>query len=141
MITKKVLIGSIVGGIAFFLLGWMIYGILMKDFYSANFGQEGMRKESEMILWAIGVSNIVFAMLISLIFSWSNISSLLSGAKVGAIVGFLTAIAIDFNFYAMTTLFKNWSALFVDVLLSTLTSAIVGAVIVWAMNWGNKADS
>lgn len=140
MITKKVLIGSVVGGIAYFLLGWIIYGILMKDYCAANFGQEGMRAEADMVLWAMGLANIAAAMLMALIFSWANINSLLSGARVGAIIGFLTAVSIDLSMYAMTTMFKNWSALFVDVLLVTLMSAIAGAVIIWVTNLGNKSE-
>ncbi len=140
MINKKVLIGSVVGGIAYFLLGWVIYGILMKEYCAANFDQTGMRPEAEMVLWAMGLANIAFAMLMSLIFSWSNISSLLSGAKIGGIVGFLTAVSIDFSFYAMTTMYKNWSALFVDIIVYTIMSAIVGAVIVWAMSLGKKEE-
>ena len=140
MITKKVLIGSVVGGIAYFLLGWIIYGILMKDYCAANFGQEGMRAEADMVLRAMGLANIAAAMLMALIFSWANINSLLSGARVGAIIGFLTAVSIDLSMYAMTTMFKNWSALFVDVLLVTLMSAIAGAVIIWVTNLGNKSE-
>ncbi len=140
MITKKVLIGSVVGGIAYFLLGWIIYGILMKHYCAANFGQEGMRAEADMVLWAMGLANIAAAMLMALIFSWANINSLLSGARVGAIIGFLTAVSIDLSMYAMTTMFKNWSALFVDVLLVTLMSAIAGAVIIWVTNLGNKSE-
>lgn len=140
MINKKVLIGSVVGGIAYFLLGWVIYGILMKDYCAANFDQTGMRPEAEMVLWAMGLANIAFAMLMSLIFSWSNISNLLSGAKIGGIVGFLTAVSIDFSFYAMTTMYKTWSGLFVDIIVYTIMSAIVGAVIVWAMSLGKKDE-
>ncbi|MBS4043499.1 MAG: hypothetical protein KGZ59_06760 [Chitinophagaceae bacterium] len=140
MITKKVLIGSIVGGIAYFLLGWIIYGILMKDYCAANFDQTNMRPEAEMVLWAMGLANIAAAMLMALIFSWANISTLMSGARVGAIIGFLTAVSLDFSFYAMSTFYKNWSSLFVDILVGTLMSAIVGAVIIWAMNLGSKSE-
>ena len=140
MITKKVLIGSVVGGIAYFLLGWIIYGILMKDYCAANFGQEGMRAEADMVLWAMGLANIAAAMLMALIFSWANINSLLSGARVGAIIGFLTAVSIDLSMYAMTTMFKNWSGLIVDIIVGTAMAAIVGAIIIWAMNLGSKSE-
>ncbi len=138
MINKKVLIGSVVGGIAYFLLGWIIYGILMKDFFTANFSQDGMRAEADMILWAMGIANIASAMLVSLVFSWANINQLLSGARIAGIMGFLISLSIDLSFYSMTTMFKNWTGLIVDVVMGTIMSAIVGAIIVWAMSLGKK---
>lgn len=140
MITKKVLIGSIAGGLVYFLLGWVVYGILMKDYCAANFSQDGMRKEEEMILWAMGVGNIAFAMIIALAINWTNSKSILDGAKIGALIGFLFAISIDFSFYAMTTMYKSMSVIFVDIVVATVMAGIVGLVVCWAMCFGKKAE-
>ncbi len=35
----KILRGTVFGGIAYFLLGWLVWGILLMDFFSANMNQ------------------------------------------------------------------------------------------------------
>ena len=138
MNTKKIVVGSLAGGLAYFLLGWVVYGILMKDYCATNMNQTGMRKEEEMILWAIGVSNIAFAMLLALIFSWSNTSSILNATKMAAIIGLLVSISIDLSFYAMTTMYQSRSIIIVDVIVNTILTAIVGAIVYWTMCLGKK---
>lgn len=138
MNTKKIVVGSLAGGLAYFLLGWVVYGILMKDYCATNLNQTGMRKEEEMILWAIGVSNIAFAMLLALIFSWSNTSSILNATKMAAIIGLLVSISIDLSFYAMTTMYQSRSIIIVDVIVNTTLTAIVGAIVYWSMCLGKK---
>ena len=138
MNTKKIVVGSLAGGLAYFLLGWVVYGILMKDYCATNMNQTGMRKEEEMILWAIGVSNIAFAMLLALIFSWSNTSSILNATKMAAIIGLLVSISIDLSFYAMTTMYQSRSIIIVDVIVNTILTAIVGAIVYWSMCLGKK---
>lgn len=138
MNTKKIVVGSLAGGLAYFLLGWVVYGILMKDYCATNMNQTGMRKEEEMILWAIGVSNIAFAMLLALIFSWSNTSSILNATKMAAIIGLLVSISIDLSFYAMTTMYQSRSIIIVDVIVNTTLTAIVGAIVYWSMCLGKK---
>ena len=138
MNTKKIVVGSLAGGLAYFLLGWVVYGILMKDYCATNLNPTGMRKEEEMILWAMGVSNIAFAMLLALIFSWSNTSSILNATKMAAIIGLLVSISIDLSFYAMTTMYQSRSIIIVDVIVNTILTAIVGAIVYWTMCLGKK---
>lgn len=45
----KILRGTVFGGIAYFLLGWLFWGILFMDFMSANMNQCTSRPEGEMI--------------------------------------------------------------------------------------------
>lgn len=35
--NMKILKGTVFGGIAYFLLGWLIYGILLMDFAASSF--------------------------------------------------------------------------------------------------------
>ena len=35
---KKMLIGTVAGGVTFFLLGGLIYAVILPDFYEANLG-------------------------------------------------------------------------------------------------------
>ncbi|MBN2892920.1 MAG: hypothetical protein JXL97_13720, partial [Bacteroidales bacterium] len=67
----KILRGTIFGGIAFFLLGWLVYGMLLMDFMAANSNNCAARLDDEMIWWAMIVSNLILALFITLVLKWS----------------------------------------------------------------------
>ncbi len=50
-----------------------------------------------------------------------------------AIVGLLYALTFDLMMHSMSTYFSNLTALVVDVLASTVMTAIVGGVIGWML--------
>lgn len=133
METNKILLGGLAGGVAFFLLGWVIYGILLMDYTMASYNQCNSRPMEDMVWWAMILSNLTSGLLLALIFNWSNTTGILAGAKVAAIIGLLLAISIDLSFYAMTTTFLKPGAILVDIVAYTVMSAIAGAVIAWVM--------
>lgn len=138
MKTNKVLLGGIVGGIAFFFLGWGIYGILMMDYMNENMDQCANRPEGEFIWWAMIVSNLVMGFLYAMIFSWTNTSGFMGGAKLAAIIGFMMGLSMDMSFFSMTVIFGSLTTVIVDVLVWTVLSAIGGGIIGMVMGSGNK---
>jgi len=138
MKTNKILLGGIAGGVALFLLGWLIYGILLMNYTSANYNQCMNRPNMEMIWWALILSNLAYGFLLSFIFSWSNTTGIISGAKIATIIGLLFSISIDLGYYSMTTMYLNPSAIIVDVISYTVYLAIAGAVIGWVMGMVKK---
>ncbi|HBQ83156.1 MAG TPA: hypothetical protein DD745_09795 [Bacteroidales bacterium] len=62
----------------------------------------------------------------------------MAGAKVAAITGLLLSLYLDLSFYAMTSMFSNLTAMFVDIIVFTIMSAITGVVIAWVMGMGKK---
>ncbi len=133
MTNNKTLIGGLAGGVAFFLLGWLIYGILLVDYYAANTNQCAMRPMTEMIYWAMGISNLALGLLLAMIFGWSNTSGMMAGAKVAAIIGLFMAISLNFNFYSMSTMYASLTPIFVDILVSAVYFALGGGIIAWVM--------
>ncbi|MCK3685971.1 hypothetical protein [Maribellus sp. YY47] len=132
----KILRGTVFGAIAFFFLGWLVWGILLMDFSMNNYNQDVYLPENEMIWWAMIVSNLALALLFTLILNWAGAKTLVDGAKIAAIVGVLYALSIDLGFYSMTNVILNLSAIVVDILAYLLISAITGLVIV--LTWGKK---
>jgi Na+/pantothenate symporter len=138
MKTSKILTGGIAGGITFFLLGWVIYGMLLMDYTTANYNQCASRPMQEMIWWALILSNLAFGFLLSVVFSWSNTTGAVAGAKVAVIIGLLLSVSMDFSYYSMSTMFSNLTAVFVDIIVFTVMSAITGVVVAWVMGMGKK---
>jgi hypothetical protein len=134
--NTKILRGTLFGGITFFLLGWLVYGILLADFSLSNYNQCMNRSMTDMVWWALIVSNLVYALLITLVLKWSGATSFIDGLRMGALFGLLFSISIDLSFYSMMTYFNNISGMVADIVASTFMSSVTGAVIV--LLWGKE---
>ncbi|HRG43088.1 MAG TPA: hypothetical protein PKY97_01445 [Saprospiraceae bacterium] len=137
MNTQKILIAGIVGGIFSFLLGWVVFGVLLKDMDPGGYASV-MRPEEDFVFWSMLLSNICWAVLLSYIFvQWANINTLQGGAMAGAITGFLAIASFDFGMYAMTTLYSLQS-LATDIVINIIMGACVGGFIGWWLGWRTK---
>lgn len=127
--NKSVLVGGIVGGIAFFLLGWVFYGILlMETFQSMEGTATGVAKE-EMDYAFLFLGQLSFGFLLAYIFgNWANISTLSGGLKGGAIIGLLSGIGWDLTMYG-TSNFLTLNGTLLDIVVWTVMNAICGGII------------
>lgn len=128
MNIKKVFIGGIAGGVIFFLLGWLIYGMLLTGFMNSNPGASGniMRPQPEFLYLAIG--NLSLGFMIAYVFDKAGISTVGNGFVSGGILGLLIAVGYDCMIYATTTTISK-KAMAADVLVTMVMAAIAGAVI------------
>ena len=138
MKTKKILLGGLAGGVTFFLLGWLIYGVLLMDYMTANSNQCASKPMGEMIFWALILSNLAYGFLIACVINWSNTTGVMSGVRIGAVVGFLFATSIDLSFYSMTNMYSNLTPLFVDIIVTIAITSVLGGVAAWVMAMVNK---
>ena len=128
MDIKKLFIGGIVGGVVFFLLGWVVYGILLKDFFHHNPGYMGVIERKEPSFLYLVAGQVFYGFLFAYILLKANVSSVGSGLVTGAVVGLLMAASIDFTMYG-TTWIMSKKAILGDVAAATIMSAIAGAAI------------
>jgi len=133
----KILRGTLFGGITYFLLGWLVWGILLMDFMSANMNTCTNRPDGEMIWWAMILSNLAASLLLTLFLNWSKASGISSGLKLGTVFGFLYACIVDFSFWSMTTIYSSLTVLIVDLLISAVVFGLVAMVIV--LTWGKES--
>jgi len=142
MNTNKFLVGGIIGGIANFLLGWLVWGTLLMSFmqgHTTTPGKAVMRTDETMIWWALIGANLLLGFLISYILNKAGAMSAGAGAAIGAVVGLLMSASIDFFNYAFMDLSDSMITIVVDVLASIVVTAIVGAIIGWFNGRGVKA--
>jgi hypothetical protein len=133
MNTKKIVFGGIAGGVAFFFLGWLIYGILLMNYMTANTNQCMAKSMEQMVWWSLILSNFAWGFVLSVIFGWSNTTGWKAGAVRGAIFGLLTSLALDLGFLSMTTMYSNHGAMLADIISTTVMVAIGGAIIAQVM--------
>ena len=138
MNTKKFLIGGIVGGVVYFLLGWLFYSNLLAQYFHDHPGTVIADKPmDQFIWWALILGNLLSGFLLAYVFSKSGVSSLSSGLITGGILGFLMSSSYDLIMYATTNITSK-HAMLADVATFTVISAITGAVVGAVMGMGNK---
>ena len=115
MDTKRLAIGTVVGGIAMYAVSYLIWNIAL-DYWVGGFAAAGVARESE-LLWAAALSNVPHAALVTLAIGWSGASTIGGGVKVGAIVGCLVWLGVDLAYYANTTIF-DFTTTILDPLLA-----------------------
>ena len=141
MDTKKFLTGTLVGGIAYFFLGYLIYGMALADFMATHAGTAtGVQKSmEEMVWWALIVSNLSWAALMTYIFlKWANISSFGGGASAAAIIGFLMTLGMDLLMFATSNVI-DMTGMIADVAAATVMHAVVGGAIGAVLGMGSKS--
>lgn len=127
--NSKTIIGTIAGGVTFFLLGWVLYGMLMMDYMSKNTNTAIWRDMESMIWWALILSNFIWAYFIALVLDWTNTSGFAQGMQKGLLLGLITGLATDIGLYANTTYFNSLTPVIADVAMICVMSSIVGGVI------------
>lgn len=135
MNSKNFVWAGLAGGITYFLLGWLFYGILLMDFMQNMAGSAtGVDRGEDMIMWAIFVGNLASGFLLSYIFTQiGNVNTAAAGAKTGFWLGALLSAGVDFVMYGTTNLMILRGVL-LDVLVFAVLSAIAGTVVGWVIS-------
>ena len=129
MDIKRISIGTLVGLVVLYALGYLFWGMLFVDFFAANEGSAtGVERESP-ILWAMILGTLMYAELVTLALeSRGGNLSLVDGAKVGAVVGLLLWGSADFVLFGLTNL-RTLTGAIADTLLEAVRAGVAGAII------------
>ena len=139
---KKLIYATLVGSVVQFLLGWLIYGLLLAKFMDSQMTHyEGLMKEmntgSFMIL--VFISGLVLSFLIAFIFQrWGKFETFTKGLTAGMFLGFFMALGYDLFSIASMNL-MTISAFIVDVISNTVVVGILGAIIAWVLGFKTKS--
>lgn len=122
MKTKNFLVAGIVGGIVNFLLGWLFYGFLFLDYFPNQ-----AENNTDLIYIFLGCT--MYGLFVAYIYTkWAQITTAMTGAKAGAIIGLF--LALYFNFFGMAMMEEaTFQMAALDTGISIVMSAIMGAVI------------
>lgn len=139
MSNNKIFTAGLVGAIVAFLLGYLVYGLALTDFFMENSGSATgvMRGDDEMQWIPMILGHITWGMLFALIFGrWANIATFATGAKAGALLGFLIGASFDLIQLGSTHI-SNVTGIIADIVAMTVISAIVGGVVGWFLGRGS----
>lgn len=136
MKLDKFLLAGVAGGVVLFLLGFLIWGVLLADFMKNNMGPVQNLDKVPMVWWAMVAGNLAIGFLLAYIYGqWANISTPITGLKAGAIIGALYATAVDLMLFSTTNM-MNLTAVIVDIVANTVAFAIIGAVVAFVLGMG-----
>ena len=123
MNVKNFIIGGIVGGIVDFLMGWLVWGILLKDTMPAP---AGSGPENMMFIF---LGCMAFGFLISYVFSQGEgISNMTAGIKMAIGIALFMSLSNIFfsNMYLETIDVKMMG---IDIVASLVLATAVGAAV------------
>ena len=141
MDIKKFLIGTLVGGVVFFFLGYLIYGMMLSSFFAAHAGSSSgeMKSMEDIVWWALICGNLASGALLTYIFlKWANVTSFGTGASAGAGIGFFMALSMDLIRFGTSNSFDLTASL-TDVAVATVMAAVAGGAIGAALGMGSKS--
>ncbi|HEY0047298.1 MAG TPA: hypothetical protein VGB44_11360 [Flavobacterium sp.] len=120
MKTTNFLASGFAGGLIYFLLGWLFYGIIFKE----QFPEDG---DGNMVFIFLGCMS--FGFLIAYVNSrWANLVTAIAGAKAGAAIGLFVGLLANFFMRAQTPE-VDYQNFILDLVITIIMAAITGAVI------------
>lgn len=129
MDIKRLAIGTIVGGVTLYVVGYLIFEVALADFYTESLIDVDSAYRDAPMQWATVSASISYAVLITLgILSRADAASITGGLIAGGVIGFLVWLTADLAYYGLTTLW-NLPYVIIDPLLEFVHGAIGGAVI------------
>jgi len=139
MDTRRLVMGTVVGGVTVFVVGYLIFDLAFADFYAANAGSAtGVARDAQLV-WAVALGSLSYAALITLLIgSRAGSSTMGAGMTTGAVVGFLLWFTVDFILYGVSNV-ATLTRTVVDPLLELVRGGIGGGVIAFVL--GKIAES
>ena len=133
MNTRRFLIGTLAGGITAFILGHLIWTLIFAGFFTANAGSAaGVNREAP-LYWAVALGTLSLGALVTFVIGMRTDGVTIgAGIRIGAVVGFLLWLGVDFIHYGFLNV-RNLTSTLVDPLLEIVRTGIVGAVIAWML--------
>jgi hypothetical protein len=138
MNTSKFLVSGIVGGIVSCLGGYLMYGMLLKDFFASHATTPVMRPMDAMIWWSLIAGCIFSGLLYSYIFNkWANINSLGGGVGAGLVLGLLGGASMDLINYGTANLMDLTGSV-ADIGVGGILGALTGGAVGMMNGMGSK---
>lgn len=128
----KCVTASVAGGLVYFILGWLIYGMIIQDSGTA----------AEPMIWAIGLGSLFLGAVLALVLSWRGTTGAGDAFKASAGVGVLLGLSIGFSL--MGTMEPEVSQLDVmtvlrDAVIGALMYGVAGIVVAKVLGAGGEA--
>ena len=128
--NTKTLVAGLLSAVVTFLLGWLIFGVLLMSYYHSNMlAFPGLLKNPPDILF-IGFANLAWGLMLAYVFSLAGINTASKGFITGFIIFLLISIGFNCMFHAQFNLFSR-RVFIIDSIANGVLGAMAGAFIGW----------
>lgn len=129
---NRILIGTVVGAVISFLVGWLVFGVVLMNFIESNMvSYPGLMKMPPDMI-QLFLSNIFWNLTMAFIFvKWAKVYNFKKGMIVSMMVCIPISISIDLQYMAFMNLYKDFTIVIVDALGTAVMAAIVGGCMGW----------
>ena len=137
----RVLAATVAGGITFFILGFLIFGLILDPMVmKPNMNPDVAKLMKEPPAWAFLVlGNLVAAFLLAYIFDkWATIRTFPGGFIGGAVIWFIIAVYFQLMFAAFMNMTTSYVPAVADVIGTTILGGIAGGVVGLVLGMMNK---
>ena len=128
MTTQRFAVGTLVGGLVLFFLGYLIFVVVFGEFFAANAGTATGVPKDPIDFVTLAIGQLAWGAALTLILGWASVSSVGQAARTSAIVGLLFFFGVDLTMFA-TTNTQNLTATVVDPILAAVLFGVAGAAI------------
>lgn len=136
---SKWIIASLIAGIVYYLLGWLVYGMLLADAMPLAEGMADIvqKKPEEMDMALMIVSCLAWGFLVGYVLVKSGASNWQEGATQGFIIGALMSLSMGAGMVAMYK-FPLMSNTWIDMVANGVCTALSAAVAAWFLGRGKQ---
>ena len=129
MSSNRFVLAALAGGVVNFVVGFVLYGVLLASFFAANVGSAVGAMKDPPDLVHLGLGQLVLGLFLAVVIDkWARVGGLAAGMKIGAISGLLIALGYDLTLFGMSNM-SNITATLVDPLVMMVQMACAGATI------------
>jgi membrane associated rhomboid family serine protease len=139
----RVLAATVAGGLIFYVLGFVLFGIIL-DPVMKNYMNEfpGLMKTPMPDLVFLPLWNLAMAFLFAIVFEkWASIRTFVGGLKGGFLLMLIVTFIIDFNYLAFMNLFKGPIGVIIEIAASTALGTLAAGVVGAVLGLMNKSSS
>lgn len=122
-----------------FFGGWLVFGFLFMDYYSSNTNEAAkILMKDEPVMWAIALSNIAWALLITWVLRKTGSTGFYRGFMTSLWVSFLLITVFNISMYGLWDIYEI-RFLIVDIIGTSLFWGVVGGVSGVVLGMSKKA--
>jgi hypothetical protein len=134
--NKSLLMKGLLGGVSYFFLGWIVWGMLLAGFmetHTRDTVEAVARAEDAMVWWAMIAGCLAYGFLLAYVLLSRRTMGFVPSAMVGATVGFLMSTTFDLMTHSMMDM-SDIVGIAGDIVAMTVVSGVVAGIMSFVGN-------
>ena len=127
--TRNFLLATVAGAVTLFVVGGVFYGFL-EDFFANDVSR------AVPVWWALGLGELLYAAVLTLVLSWRGVVSGWEGFQAGAVFGALLGLGMALMGYATMDDVQTLATVGGHTLIGIVNNGMAGALIAVVLNRG-----